>query len=138
LLKRWLVFASHVMSKSSISARDRELAILRVGVRCQAPYEFGQHHMIAQRSDISLAEIEQVKDGPSHPEWSAFDAALLRAVDELHDDSMISDATWGVLAERYSVEQLLDLMFAIGNYHLVSFVLNSCGVVLDDGVPDTL
>jgi hypothetical protein len=51
---------------------------------------------------------------------------------------VISDSTWGVLAERYSVEQLLDLMFAIGNYHLVSFVLNSCGVVLDDGVPDTL
>jgi alkylhydroperoxidase family enzyme len=138
LLKRWLVFASHVLAKSSLSARDRELLILRVGVRCQAPYEFGQHHVIAQRSDISVDEIEHVKAGPSHPSWSPFDAALLRAVDELHDDSMISDATWTTLAERYSNEQMLDVIFAVGNYHLVSFALNSCGVVLDEGIADTL
>jgi 4-carboxymuconolactone decarboxylase len=138
LLKRWLVFASHVLAKSSLSPRDRELLILRVGVRCRAPYEFGQHHVIAQRSDISVDEIEQVKVGPSHSAWSEFEAALLRAVDELHDDSLISDDTWAILAQRYSAEQLLDLIFTVGNYHLVSFALNSCGVELDDGVPDML
>ena len=66
MLKRWLVFASHVLAKSSLTPRDRELLILRVGVRCRLPYEFGQHHVIAQRSDISDEEIEQVKVGPSH------------------------------------------------------------------------
>jgi 4-carboxymuconolactone decarboxylase len=138
LLKRWLVFANHVMSKSTLSPRDRELLILRVGVRCGAPYEFGQHHVIAQRCDITLDEIERVKDGPDHPSWSSFDAALLRAADELHDDSLITDATWATLAERYSTEQLLDAVFTVGQYHLVSFALNSCGVVLDDGIPDEL
>jgi alkylhydroperoxidase family enzyme len=138
LLRRWLVFASHVLAKSSLTPRDRELAILRVGVRCNSPYEFGQHHVIAQRSDISLDEIERVKAGPDDPAWSEFDAALLRAVDELHDASRISDATWRVLSERYDTEQMLDLIFAIGQYHLVSFALNSCGVQLDEGIPDTL
>lgn len=138
LLRRWLVFAGHVLAKSSLTPRDRELAILRVGVRCHSPYEFGQHHVIAQRCDISVEEIERVKAGPDDPSWSPFDAALLRAVDELHDDSRIGDATWAVLAERYSAEQLLDLIFAVGQYHLVSFALNSCGVQLDEGIPDTL
>jgi alkylhydroperoxidase family enzyme len=138
LLKRWLVFASHVLAKNTLPARDRELLILRVGVRCQSPYEFGQHHVIAQRSDITLDEIERVKEGPSHESWSPFDAALLQAVDELHDDSLISDATWATLAARYSTEQMLDLLFTVGNYHIVSFALNSCGVVLDEGVPDAL
>jgi 4-carboxymuconolactone decarboxylase len=138
LLKRWLVFATHVLSKNTLSARDRELLILRVGVRCASPYEFGQHHVIAQRSDITVDEIDRVQRGPDDPAWAPFDAALLRAVDELHDLSRISDATWAVLAERYSVEQLLDVLFTVGNYHLVSFALNSCGVELDDGIPDTL
>ncbi|MBI5088812.1 MAG: carboxymuconolactone decarboxylase family protein [Actinobacteria bacterium] len=138
LLKRWLVFATHVLSKSALTPRDRELLILRVGVRCDAPYEFGQHHVIAQRCDLSVDEIERVKSGPGHELWSEHDAALLRAVDELHDDSMISDRTWSTLALRYSPEQLLDLVFTVGNYHLVSFALNSCGVVLDPGIPDTL
>lgn len=138
LLRRWLVFATHVLTKSTLTPRDRELLILRVGVRCASPYEFGQHHVIAQKSDISLDEIDQVVAGPSHPAWSPFDAALLRAVDELHDDSRISDATWATLASRYSTEQLLDVVFTVGNYHLVSFALNTCGVQLDEGIPDML
>jgi alkylhydroperoxidase family enzyme len=138
LLRRWMVFAAHVMSKNTLTPRDRELLILRVGVRCNAPYEFGQHHVIAQRCDITLDEIERVKVGPDDPSWSAFDAALLRAADELHDASSISDATWAVLNERYSTEQMLDVIFTVGNYHLVSMALNSCGVQLDEGIPDTL
>jgi alkylhydroperoxidase family enzyme len=138
LLRRWLVFATHVMSKNTLTPRDRELLILRVGVRCAAPYEFGQHHVIAQRCDITVDEIEHVKHGADHPDWAPFDAALLRAVDELHDDSRITDATWATLSERYSTEQMLDVIFTVGNYHLVSMALNSCGVDLDDGIPDTL
>jgi alkylhydroperoxidase family enzyme len=138
LLKRWLVFATHVLSKNTLTPRDRELVILRVGVRCRSRYEFGQHHVIAQRCDLSVEEIERVQDGPDHPAWSAHDAALLRAVDELHDDGCIADATWATLAATLDIEQLLDVLFTAGNYHLVSFVLNSCGVELDDGIPDTL
>jgi 4-carboxymuconolactone decarboxylase len=138
LLKRWLVFAAHVLAKNSLTPRDRELAILRVGVRCNSRYEFAQHHVIAQQSDITVDEIERVKIGPHHPAWSELDAALLRAVDELHDDSRIGDHTWAVLAQAYSTEQLLDLIFTVGNYHLVSFALNSCGVQIDEGIPDTL
>ena len=32
---------------------------------------------------------------------------------------IVSDATWATLAERYSTEQLLDAVFAVGQYHLV-------------------
>ena len=31
LMTRWLVFGNHVLAKNSLSARDRKLAILRVG-----------------------------------------------------------------------------------------------------------
>ena len=135
LLKRWLVFASHVLSKSTLTARDRELLILRTGWRCRAPYEWAQHVVIARRSNISDDEIEAVKRGPNDPSWSPFDAALLRAADELHDHSRIGDATWATLSERYDTRQLLDAVAAVGGYHLVAMLLNTCGVQLDDDVP---
>ncbi len=138
LMRRWLVFASHVLAKSTLTPRDRELLILRTGWRCQSQYEFSQHAQIALRSDITAEEVEATKGDVDDPRWSDFDRALLRAADELHDDSRIGDATWQVLAERYSTEQLLDAVFAVGNYHLVAMALNTCGVQLDDGVPAAL
>jgi alkylhydroperoxidase family enzyme len=136
LLKRWLVFANHVLLKSTISGRDRELAILRAGWRCDAPYEWGQHVVIGRREGISDEEIARIAQGPDAPGWSAHDAAILRAVDELHDHATISDATFATLGERYDGQQLMDLVFAIGQYHLVSFALNAFGVERDDGLPD--
>jgi hypothetical protein len=54
-------------------------------------------------------------------------------VDELHADSFISDSAWKALAGRYNTEQLLDLIFTAGQYTLVSFALNCCGVQLEEG-----
>ena len=60
LLRRWLVFGNHILSKSTLSPRDREIAILRIGWLCQAEYEWGQHVLIAKRSDITDEEIERI------------------------------------------------------------------------------
>lgn len=135
LLKRWLVFGAHVLSKSTLPPRERELVILRAGWLCQAEYEFGQHTSIGRESGLSDEEIRRVTLGPDAPGWDAFDAALLRATDELHADAFVSDASWAALSRRYSTQQMIDLIFAVGQYHLVSMALNSLGVQLDPGVP---
>jgi len=134
LLKRWLVFGAHVLAKSTLPARDRELLILRTGWNCTAPYEWGQHVVIARTTGITDAEIEAVAAGPGAPGWAPFDATLLRAADELHQRSTLTDATWSALHERYDDQQVLDAIFTVGQYHLVSMALNACGVARDDGV----
>jgi len=133
LLKRWLVFGNHVLAKSTLDARDRELLILRTGWRCRAPYEWGQHVVIARAADVTDEEIVRVSEGPDAPGWSPDDATLLRAVDELHDDQSLSDATYSALAARYDEQQLLDIVFTVGQYHLVSMALNAFRVERDDG-----
>ena len=134
LLKRWLVFGNHVLSKSSLPARERELVILRVGWLCRSGYEWGQHVVIARQSGITDDEIERVSRGPDAEGWSPLERALLRATDELHDDSFITDETWHALSGLCSTEQILDLVFTVGQYHLVSMALNSLGVQLDPGI----
>jgi 4-carboxymuconolactone decarboxylase len=134
LLERWLVFGSHVLGGSTLPARDRELLILRTGYRCKSEYEWGQHAIIARLVGISDEEIRRVTEGAAAPGWSPLEALLLRAADELHDEQLISDATWNALSERYDVKQMLDLVFTVGQYTLVSMALNSLGVRRDEGV----
>src|SRR5438093_5519002 len=76
LFKRWLVFANHVLFKSSLAPRERELVILRTGWLCRAEYEWGQHVIIGRASGLSDAEIERITQGPAAPGWGPFDAAL--------------------------------------------------------------
>jgi 4-carboxymuconolactone decarboxylase len=134
LARRWTVFAGHVLHKQTLAPRDRELLILRIGWLNQAQYEWEQHVRIALRSNVSAEEIERIKQGPDAG-WSSHDAALLKAADELFEHSVISDATWATLAAKYSTEQMMDLVFTIGQYNLVSWALNSFGVPLDDDLP---
>jgi 4-carboxymuconolactone decarboxylase len=134
LVRRWTVFAGHILRKQTLPARERELLILRIGWLNQAEYEWAQHVEIAKREGISEAEIAAVKAGPQGP-WVADDAMLLQAADDLFENSVIADATWEQLAKKYSIEQMLDLVFTIGQYNLVSWALNSLGVPLDDYLP---
>jgi 4-carboxymuconolactone decarboxylase len=133
LLKRWLVFAGHVLGKSTLPARDREIAILRMGWLCRAEYEFGHHVAIGKQVGLSDDDIKRIAEGPDAVGLDPFEATLLRAVDELHANTFIGDSTWKALTERYNTQQVLDLLFTAGQYKLVSMVLNSVGVQLEEG-----
>ena len=133
LLKRWLVFGNHVLAKSSLPPRERELVILRIGWLCQAEYEWAQHVVIGRGSGLSDEEIARVTKGPDAPGWNELDRALLRATDELHGDAFISDATFQELSQQLETRQLIALIFAVGQYNLVSMALNTLGVQLEKG-----
>lgn len=134
LMKRWLVFGNHILSKSSLIPRDREIVILRVGWLCQAGYEWGQHVVIGKAAGLTDEDIERITVGADASGWSPAENAILRATDELHADSFVGDATWSILCDHYSTQQLMDLVFTVGQYHLVSMALNTFGVQLDDGI----
>lgn len=137
LMRRWLVFGNHVLFKSTLPARERELVILRIGFLCEAEYEWAQHVRIGRDAGLLADEIHRIKIGPTAAGWSEADTLLLRATDELHKDACITDATWQGLTRHYDTRQLMDLVFAIGQYNLVSMVLNTLGVQLDADLDGT-
>ena len=135
LVKRWTPFAGHILGKQTLPFRDRELLILRIGWLNQAEYEFAQHELIAKRGGVSDADIARLKEGPKAAGWSEHEAALLQVADDLFDSSVVSDETWEAMSKHYSTEQLMDAVFTVGQYNLVSWALNSFGVPLDDFLP---
>jgi alkylhydroperoxidase family enzyme len=133
LFRRWLPFGGKLLN-GKLPARDRELLILRTGWNCGAEYEWAQHARLALGCGLSPAEIERVVLGPDAEGWGELESTLLRAADELHSDSIISDATWAALSERYDTQQLIEVPMLVGHYHLVAMTLNTLGVELDDGL----
>jgi 4-carboxymuconolactone decarboxylase len=134
LMKRWVVFANHVLFGSTLPARERELIILRTGYLCASGYEWAQHVAIARRASVTDDEIARIAEGPDAKGWSADDSLLLEATDELVGDKFISGPTWEALTARWNDKQLMDIVFTVGQYTLVSMALNSFGVQIEDDV----
>ncbi len=134
LAKRWMVFANHVLFKSTLNARDREILILRIGWLCQAEYEWGQHVIIGKNAGLSDEHIACIKEGAAASVWTEHESLLIKAADELHKNAFITDETWNGLTKSYSDQQMMDLVFTCGQYNLVSMALNSFGVQLDPDI----
>jgi len=135
LLKRWSAFGGTLLYGGELPERERELLILRTAWNCRADYEWGQHVRIGLASGLTEEEVARVPDGPGAAGWSAEDAALLAAADELHEGARIGDETWDALAASHGEAQLIEVCMVVGQYHLVAFTLNSLGVEREDGVP---
>jgi len=126
----WLAFNRVLLFAPSLTARQRELMVLRVAARTGSTYEWAQHARMASRSDITADEVDAIAAGTG--EWSALDADLLAATDQLLDDYRIDDATWARLAEHFDERQLVELVFVVGAYTCLAMAFNSFAIPLDD------
>ncbi|WP_067470600.1 carboxymuconolactone decarboxylase family protein [Nocardia amamiensis] len=132
LLHRWLVFGRHVLAGSTLPARERELVILRTGWRCGSEYEFAQHRKLGEEAGLTRPEIDKVASEAT--DWPERDLVLLRATDQLVATHTVDDSLWAALGRDWTLQQVLDIVFAVGQYTLVSTALNTFQVALDEGL----
>jgi 4-carboxymuconolactone decarboxylase len=133
MIDKFFTFGGYILRESTLPPREREILILRIGWLCRSEYEFGQHTRVGKSVGLTSDEIYRITEGPEASGWSPFDATLIRAVDELHYNAFISEATWNALAKRYDEKQLMDLVMTVGDYNMVSMFLNTMGVQLEEG-----
>jgi len=115
-----------VLDAGPVPARDREIVIHRTTARCGAEYEWGVH-VAAYWRPLGLGEdlLRAVTTGDADdPALDPRQAALVRLCDDLHDTSALDDATWAALAEHFDALQILELIYTVGMYHSVSFLVN--------------
>ena len=133
LAKAALPLNAHIAKGITLSTRVRELLILRIAWLQRSEYEYVQHIRQGKLVGLRDEEIERVQQGPDAAGWDPLDADLLRAVDELHSVACIQRATWERLACRFDIKQLMDLIYIVGCYGIMSMFCNSCGVALEAG-----
>jgi alkylhydroperoxidase family enzyme len=116
---------AYFLLHAKMAPRDRELAILRTAWLCQAPYVWGEHVAAGKQIGLTTGEIERVTTGSSATGWDMSDRAVIRAVEELIGDAMISDETWAILAETMTEDQLVELPVLVAQYQCVTYFQNS-------------
>jgi alkylhydroperoxidase family enzyme len=138
LAHAFLTFNGHLLMATTLTERQRELLVLRVAAVSKSSYEWAQHLFLAGDVGISDDEIAWIAWGPDAPMWSVLDAAFLRAVDELVGDGTISAPTLDVLRDNLDVQQILDLIYTVGCYQSLAWMLRSFDIDLDDDIVELL
>ncbi|MGW4396771.1 carboxymuconolactone decarboxylase family protein [Amycolatopsis nivea] len=124
---------TYLLSQGRLHPRIRELAILRVALRCDAPYEWANHAPAALGGGATEAEIAALSDPDAN--WPPEDDAVLRAVDELCANVFVSDETWADLAATRDHAEIIEVLFLVGYYRMMAGFLNSAGVPVRAGQP---
>lgn len=119
-----------ILDRGPVPIRDREVVIHRTTARCHAEYEWGVH-VAAFGRPLGLGEdvLRATLDGDStDPAFDERQACLVQMCDELHDSSTLSDALWVQLRSHFDEMQILELIYTVGMYHTVSFLVNGLGL----------
>ncbi len=133
LFRRWLLFAGALMPRGDLPRQDTELVILRVSHRCDAPYEADYHRPMGRKAGLSEAQVDgAARDELDAAAYSARQLAILHAVDELHDDRRIGDATFAALREAgLGDRDLVELCLLAGHYEMLAATMRSLGIERD-------
>lgn len=124
-------WGKQLLMGNTLGIRNLELVVLRIAWNQKSAYEWHHHVGYALNAGIALDEIAAVRSFPESWAWSAHDAALLSAVDELKRDGTVASTTWATLCETLDTRQLMDLVFTIGHYTMTSWALETFGVPVE-------
>ena len=131
LLEAWWPLRNHGVRGGTLSARQRELIILRVAVHMRCWYEWASHVERGQAAGLGLEEIERVRSDPAGAAWRPEERLLLELVDECIEARGIGPASLAVADGAFTAEQLLDLMAIVGMYVTLAMMINTWGLALD-------
>lgn len=118
---------AYLMGRSMVAAVDQLLMGLRVAWLCRSPMLWATLAYEARQMGINEDELRRVATGPETG-WGDWDSTLLRAVDEIYRDSYLSEKSWTKFSQRYDVQQLMDVVFSVSEYIMLSMLSNSLGI----------
>ena len=128
------IWGKHLLVDNSVEPRFQEILILRVAKRVNSAYEWHNHVGYALNHGITLEEIAAVRDYPAGKErWTEKEEIVLRSVDELIDNGVLSDETWAIVTRHFDRPGQMDLVFTIGHYVMISWALSTFGVEIEGG-----
>ena len=126
---------TELLFKGTFDARLRELMIMRIGWATAAEYEWTQHWGVSRRLEISEEDLLGVRDWRHAGHFGPEERAVLAATDDTLETGTISDDTWAACRVAFPLDAtLVEMVAAIGNWHLFSTLLKSLDVPLEDGV----
>jgi len=131
LFRGWLRFAGRLMPGGRLPRRETELVILRVAHLTGCRYEFDHHVHLGRRAGVTSGDVERVVEGPDAQGWSPREAAILSAVDQLHETGDLDDERWGRLHRFLGERDLIELVLLVGHYEMLATFIRTMRIQPD-------
>jgi alkylhydroperoxidase family enzyme len=126
---------SSLLFHSKLDMRLRELVIMRIGWVTGSVYEWAQHWDVAKALGVDEADLLAVRDWRTATRFDEAERTVLAATDETLATGTISPETWAACeAHVAGPESLLELAAAIGTWRLISSLLRSLEIPLEEGM----
>jgi 4-carboxymuconolactone decarboxylase len=120
---------------TSIERRLSEVAIITVGARWKAEFEWWAHARMAREHGVPDAVVDAIGRG-EQPQFTADDERTVYAVArELADAGQVSQDSYDAARDLLGEAGLVELVTLCGYYTLISFLLNAFAVPLPPGAP---
>jgi alkylhydroperoxidase family enzyme len=128
-----VLLGTSILTQQQLSARLRELAILRVARLSKAEYEWVQHVPIAKMTGLSDDAVAALsRDDATAACFDAVDRIVLQATDEIVRDGGPSDTTFAALAQHFSTREIVELVLAVGFYMVMARLMISTRIDVDE------
>ena len=131
LADRVFPLANYLVNDSTLSPRHRTMLILRTAWLTQNASLWATHASRAAEVGLTEEEVRRVAQGPGD-EWSDFEDVLVGLADQLFRNSSITDTTWDLLSESYTLENMVDAVVTVADITTQSILFNALGIQPDD------
>lgn len=119
--------------RTSIERRLTEIAILTVGARWQAEFEWWAHEKMARTHGVSGPVIEAIRRGEDPPFEAGDERAVHAVARELATTGRISQDAYDAAHQTLGDAGMVELITLCGYYTLISYLLNGLDVPLPPG-----
>jgi len=125
-----------MLRNGALDRRLRELAIMRIAWLTASDYEWTQHWRVALDLGVPVDDLLGVREWHAHNVFGAAEQAVLAATDDIVRDGVVGPDTWGACERMFGADRavLIELVTAIGAWRMISSILQSLEVPLEDGV----
>ena len=130
MYRTFVTHLAELVARTGLPPRDRQIVCLRMLELCKEVYEKTHHITISRKVGLTEEEIAAILNGQGSC-LTDFDHTVLKATDELFRDQSVSDGTWEKLAQRYSQQQLMEIVFLAGCYQTMAMLTKSFGIQLE-------
>jgi 4-carboxymuconolactone decarboxylase len=131
---RRMAALGHVLRfETSIERRLSEVAIITVGARWKAEFEWWAHATMARAHGVPDAVVDAIGRGEEPPFEAADERAIYTVARQLTREGRVDPGAYAVARELLGDAGLVEVVSLCGYYTLVSFLLNAFTVPLPPG-----
>src|SRR4030042_3047132 len=123
LMRSWWAMRMLALTRLSLEARLRELAILRLFQVLRCEYGYAHHVRVGRRVGLTDDEMEALAGYDSAPEFSEVERLVLRYADSVTEMGADAPKLARELRKHLSERDLVELTFCIANWNLMARLL---------------